>query len=212
MSTSHPPQQARSRETLARIKAAAEELMAQQSFEKITVQQIVKKAKTTTGSFYARFEDKDALFDTLHTEHVEETVRTMKSRLQELPEAALPERVSVIVQMIGFAFHRRPGLMRSGTLAFWTNPNRGKQDQLAEEAHREFGKQIRRIGQELVKVAAGLGHPEPKEAGFFALKIALSASRHHYLFSDERTVLKISSKKFERQLTKMVLTYLSHGE
>ena len=210
--TPQPPRQARSRETLTRIKRATEELMDEQPFEKITIQQIVKKAKTTTGSFYARFQDKDSLLETLHTEHVAEVVGLMRASLDELPETALPERVAIIVKMIGAAFHSRPALMRSGTLAFWNNPDLGKHGHMTQQTHKEFGGQIRRIGQELVTIAEGLGHPTPKEAGFFALKIALSASRHHYLFSDERTVLKISNRKFERCLTDMVLAYLQHGE
>lgn len=208
----HPPQQRRSQETLARIKAAAEELMEEIPFEKITVQKIVKKAKTTTGSFYARFEDKDALLEALHTEHVTENVALMERYLAELPDSALADRVAIIVRMIAASFYTRPALMRSGTLAYWNNPETEHFGRIVTETHNKFGQQIRRIGQELATVAKGFGHPHPKDAGMFALKVALAASRQHYLFSDERTILKVSDRKFEKQMTAMVLAYLQHGE
>jgi AcrR family transcriptional regulator len=64
------PRQARSQATLERFVEATRQLLEQQSFEAITVADIVQRAERTVGSFYARFDDKYAvlhvLVDRLH--------------------------------------------------------------------------------------------------------------------------------------------------
>ena len=56
-----PPKQARSQRTLERIASAALELIAEQGVEATTVAQIVSRAGSSIGSFYARFEGKHEL-------------------------------------------------------------------------------------------------------------------------------------------------------
>jgi AcrR family transcriptional regulator len=56
-----PPSQARSLATMERFVHATQELLEERPFEDITVADIVRRAERTVGSFYARFEDKDAV-------------------------------------------------------------------------------------------------------------------------------------------------------
>lgn len=56
-----PPQQDRSRRTLERIEQAALELIAERGVEATTVQDIVRRARSSVGSFYARFPGKEDL-------------------------------------------------------------------------------------------------------------------------------------------------------
>lgn len=55
----HPPTQDRSEATLARITRATEALLAKRG-SGLTVGDVVARARTSVGSFYARFDDKDA--------------------------------------------------------------------------------------------------------------------------------------------------------
>ena len=55
------PIQIRSRNTMDRILAAAEELVAIGVFDRATVSGLVKRAETSVGAFYSRFRDKKAL-------------------------------------------------------------------------------------------------------------------------------------------------------
>ena len=57
----HPPKQARSRRTLERIEEATLELIAEVGAEAATIQDIVKRARSSVGSFYARFGGKEDL-------------------------------------------------------------------------------------------------------------------------------------------------------
>jgi AcrR family transcriptional regulator len=59
------PRQARSQATLERFVEATRQLLEQQSFEDITVADIVQRAERTVGSFYARFDDKYAVLHVL---------------------------------------------------------------------------------------------------------------------------------------------------
>lgn len=59
------PRQARSQATLERFVDATRQLLEENTFEDITVADIVGKAERTVGSFYARFEDKYAVLHVL---------------------------------------------------------------------------------------------------------------------------------------------------
>ena len=63
MSATHlrQPKQSRSRRTLQRITQAALELIAEKGVEGTTISAIVRRAGSSVGSFYARFEGKDDL-------------------------------------------------------------------------------------------------------------------------------------------------------
>jgi AcrR family transcriptional regulator len=61
----NPPQQPRSRKTLERIVNAALELLEKEGPEGVTVQAVVARAKSSVGSFYARFGGKDDLLEYL---------------------------------------------------------------------------------------------------------------------------------------------------
>ena len=59
-----PPVQARSRRTLARILDASLTLLGERGRDGLTVQDIVSRAGTSVGSFYARFSGKEDLLRT----------------------------------------------------------------------------------------------------------------------------------------------------
>ena len=59
----NPPQQKRSRRTLERIVTASLEILAADGPAGLTVQRVVKRARSSVGSFYARFEGKEDLLD-----------------------------------------------------------------------------------------------------------------------------------------------------
>lgn len=206
------PLQARSRETLHRIFKAAERLMAERPFEKITIQQIVAAAGTTTGAFYTRFKDKDSLLEAMHAQHVADNVAHLEETMEKLSGLPPRDKLKLIVGMIGSVFKSRPALMRSGTLVYWNNPTASRFGATLNQAHKDFAYQIKRVRNEMRNIAEETGHPAPDVAANFALKIALAASRQHYLFADERTILKTTDRAFERELGCMVYAYLKNGE
>ena len=97
-----PPVQARSRRTLARILDATLTLLGERGWDGLTVQDIVSRARTSVGSFYARFSGKEDLLA-----YVEESVWTRaRERWDEQLSARigkgdlLGERVRTVVQLL----------------------------------------------------------------------------------------------------------------
>lgn len=76
------PAQARSQETMDRILAATEELLAESSFDRMTIQDVAQRSGTGVSSIYARFRDKRALVLGLHAQ-IRQGVLTCVEELSE---------------------------------------------------------------------------------------------------------------------------------
>lgn len=61
-----PPTQTRSHATLSRIAAATDALLTERGPARVTVAAVVERANASVGSFYARFDDKDAAIRYVH--------------------------------------------------------------------------------------------------------------------------------------------------
>jgi len=86
-----PPQQERSRKTLRRIEEATLQLIAEKGVEATTVHDIVKRARSSVGSFYARFPGKEDLL-----RHLEDRVwGSARHRFEEELEAREFDGVSL---------------------------------------------------------------------------------------------------------------------
>ena len=66
------PLQSRSQETLNRIVRAAETLLSERAWDSIPFRELIAEAGVSVGSFYARFDDKEALLDHLDDLYVAE--------------------------------------------------------------------------------------------------------------------------------------------
>ena len=63
------PRQARSERTLEKILAACDRLLAERSFEQISMQDIAAEAGVSVGNLYNRFSDKSGLIDHVLATH-----------------------------------------------------------------------------------------------------------------------------------------------
>ncbi len=87
--------QKRTLETRARLVSAAEEIIAEAGFEALRVEQVVVKAGTAKGTFFAHFKDKDALMDQIIGERIDAFLDDMAGRpapksVQKLSESLVP--------------------------------------------------------------------------------------------------------------------------
>ena len=87
--------QKRTLETRARLVSAAEEIIAEAGFEALRVEQVVLKAGTAKGTFFAHFKDKDALMDQIIGERIDVFLDELASRpapksVSKLTEALVP--------------------------------------------------------------------------------------------------------------------------
>jgi AcrR family transcriptional regulator len=93
-----PPQQERSRRTLERMLSAALELLEAQGPDALTVTGITRRARTSVGSFYARFDGKEQLLRYLGEATLDEALGRARETLSELPAGELRDRVSPAVR------------------------------------------------------------------------------------------------------------------
>jgi AcrR family transcriptional regulator len=113
-----PPQQARSQKTLERILDAAEEVVAERGVAALTVSEVVRRAGSSVGAFYARFPDREALIATLHQRSCGETLATAELALdpRRWASADLGTALSEVVGFCAALCRQRQGLL----LAFIT--------------------------------------------------------------------------------------------
>jgi AcrR family transcriptional regulator len=104
--TVRPPKQERSRKTLERIASAALELLRESGLEGTTVSDIVERANTSVGSFYARFGGKDDLVRYLRDRFRDDVLRRWDARVGTVDWGAIPldARVEAVVALLVEAF------------------------------------------------------------------------------------------------------------
>ena len=85
--------QKRTLETRARLIAAAEAVIDQAGFEALRVEEVVLRAGTAKGTFFAHFKDKDALMDMI-------IGARMDAMLDDLQDAPVPQTPVQIAQIM----------------------------------------------------------------------------------------------------------------
>ncbi len=123
----HLPQQHRSQQTFDRILRAAERLLATHDFDQLSVPTIARAAKTSVGSFYARFESKDVLMLVLHARFLAESEQLIQDRLERSQQPALPlrELVARTVHTTAEQYARHRGILRATFVRTRLRPDPG---------------------------------------------------------------------------------------
>jgi AcrR family transcriptional regulator len=162
------PRQQRSRDTLHRLLDAAEALLNERVLDEITVSDIVSRAGSSVGSFYARFPCKEALVTELLRRYHEDAEREIAALPGDDPWKGLDleGRARVLVERVVHVCRRRRGLLRL-RLQRRITPGQGG---LPEEE--EWGERIVSAMRELFRPVQGeIRHPDAEAALSFALRI-----------------------------------------
>lgn len=85
--------QKRTLQTRARLLTAAEEIIAENGFEALRVEEVVLRAGTAKGTFFAHFRDKDAMMDLIIGPR-------MDALLDEMARGTSPETVASMVETL----------------------------------------------------------------------------------------------------------------
>lgn len=126
------PLQDRSRRTLKRIVATAERMLEDGTFADATVQHIVHRARSSVGSFYARFHDKQTLLDHL-VANVHDAMLERAARLRRDPRwhgVTLEERLSAYVAVVDEWTEAHRGILRARLLHHMTVGDAVPRDQV----------------------------------------------------------------------------------
>jgi len=202
----HPVQQ-RSRRTLAAILDAAESLLAHRPFDEISVAEIILKSGSSTGSFYARFESKDALLAALYRRYHDE----LPARVAALRAAAATELTTLrqtcerIVAEFSVFFIARPNLMRAIVIYARTRPHEIK-PLLADRAsfHRELVALFEPFHRQIV-------HADPRAAVKTGLFFTAAALREGILFADApfAALTDLAGERLQGDAAMMLFAFLT---
>ncbi len=200
-----PPRQARSQETLDRILDAAEALVTEKGFEDTPVSEIVQRADSSVGAFYARFHDKDGLLHALYERYYEEAVATADVALAPArwEGARVCELIPVVLRFLVSIYRERHGLMRAFAVRNHTHPEfHARQQRLSHHV-------IARLGLLVLARRDEITHPDPERATRFALMLVFSALENMILFGEMRSsLLSFSDADLATELARSTLAYL----
>lgn len=200
-----PPHQARSQESMERILDAAEEVIREKGFDSATVSEIVRKARSSVGTFYARFRDKDALLNLLHERFYEEAIATTDAALDlnRWENASVGEIIGELVPFLVRIYRERGGLIRALIV-------RGVDDTaLAMRSAQVFEHVAMRLRALLLARRHEITHPDPDLAIEFGYRLVTCMLDMGALCSNIPTFSgSLSTREVSQQLVRAFLSYL----
>lgn len=203
----HNPRQERSRRTSERIVAAALELLAEGTFESMTVSAVARRAGISVGGFYARFASKEALLDHLNHGIFDALVKTLEDALDADAVADLGVRAIVrrYLEIATDSFRRHRSVLRQVALRSRTSVDPGFRARV-REINRALHDALRA---RLAERADSIGHPDPGLAVDIALTAVSGAMREYLLFQSSRPHFDpVGDDRLVDELTDLFCTYL----
>jgi AcrR family transcriptional regulator len=199
------PKQARAERTLHRLLDAAEHLIEESGSADVSIPEIVYRARSSVGGFYARFRDKNELLRALE----ERFFREQRARLERLTkpdawgDATLPAIVRVFAQELVEVFRSRRALIRAFVArAVYDVEFRGE----AQRFEREVAE---RVGALLSTRPGAIGHPRPELAIPLAVAIVFGAMTAGALFADpHHPFAALGEEEAAEELARNFLGYL----
>jgi AcrR family transcriptional regulator len=199
------PKQARSEETLYRILDAAEALICEKGLADASIPEIVRRAGSSVGGFYARFRDKNELLRALEERFFNELSLMVDdlSDPERWTEASLPDIASSLVAELVGTFRERQALIAVFTFRASHDP------EFIADSLRFRQSVSRRIVALIMTRADEIAHPEPALAIDFCVQLAFSLMHQVVVFgevrADERT---LSDARLGQEITRNFLAYL----
>ena len=204
-----PPQQARSQETLDRILDAAEALVTEKGFADTPVAEIVHRAGSSVGAFYARFRDKDALLHALYDRYFEQAMATADAALDPArwEGASIGEMLSAVVRFLVEIYREQHGLIRAFVIRNHVDPEfQARRERLSHHVNA-------RLSMLLLARSDEIAHPDPARATAFGLTMVFSTLDSVMLFGEMRSgALSLSDEALASELTTAYLAYLGAHE
>jgi len=198
----HAPHQARTREGLARMLEAAEELIAAKGIDEAGIVAIARRADSSVGGFYRRFRDKDGMVQALHEKFCADARATADEALapERWDGAAIDDVLREFIAFLVQIFREREGLLR----AFLKHS-------LSDASIRArtldlFHYLSERLSALLATHRSEVHHPDPDLAAAFGLEMTLGTLNH--LVQLRQRALPMSDEQLVTELTRAFARYL----
>ncbi len=200
------PLQIRSRNTMDRILAAAEELIARGVFDRATISGLVKRADTSVGAFYSRFRDKRALESVLQERFVgriEAEVAKLTDSARWLGQPFVTVVHGVVTGLVALLRRERGGFR---SLVCGSIGGGRSVAARARRIDRAIGQGVERLFQGF---AGEIAHPRPAAAVGIGLAMVVGAARERFAYgADDLLPERLDSGDFVAELAAAYLAYL----
>jgi AcrR family transcriptional regulator len=199
------PRQKRSRESLERLLAAAEEQIRLHGVEALTISGVVNSVGLSVGAFYARFPDKTALVHAVQDRfHSRLEPRIREQMLAEAgPKSTLAEALDAAVDVLLRNVVGERELSRAFMSLSVADPVLRARGELVNSQRRETFSEI------LLVHSDEIGHPDPSLAISVAYGMYAAVVRGRLMFGAEHELYhEIDSATLYRELKKALTRYL----
>jgi AcrR family transcriptional regulator len=202
------PLQDRSRRTLEKIGEAVEVLLATRSFADITVADIVKQARCSVGSFYARFESKDDLLPYLYERYDADLGPRMRQRVAaiDMSRLSFTDTVKMVVHHTVDMYVERRHLLRAVALLARTKPH------AIDARKRSARSTITDVPATLLaRFPSAIAHDDALDAARIGFFMVAAIAREKILFGEapHASSTPLGHERLKRELARMLHAYLT---
>jgi AcrR family transcriptional regulator len=192
---------------MARILDSAEALLGTRLFEDLPLAEILRKAGTSVGAFYARFDGKEALVPHLYQRYDAALNAAMTRFLapDRWRGRSLRYRASRIVRLAVREYRAHRGLMRALALHARTKPH-------VLTPAQEVDRRVQSDRAAMLLLDTGeIRHPDPGLAARQGLFFVLAACRDKILFAEapHPQLLSVSDRMLAAELSRALVAYLT---
>lgn len=199
------PKQARSERTLYRLLDAAEALIVEQGLAGLSIPEVVRRAGSSVGGFYARFRDKNELLRALEERFFLEVQSRLDALADERRWAGAPVRdvVAAAVDELVTVTEARRALIKAFMFRATVDV------QIRDDAVRFRNRAAERIAALLVGKSPSFTHPDPVLAIDLGVQAAFSLMNQHVLLDGTAAAGRLLSlDDLKREIARMFVAYV----
>lgn len=201
------PKQARSVASMNRMLDAAESLLDSGGPDALTVEAVVREAETSTGSFYARFGDRQGLLVALQDRFLERLTASLTRSFEAAPgDADLARTVDIVVADFLGAFRTNRAAFVAFMLLNRSEPSMRERGAAASRAAAAA------IADLLHRHRAEITHPDPELAVDLTYRTLFALATQLVMFDDDEiTDRRYGEDLLAAEATTLLLAYLRNG-
>ena len=178
------PKQKRSAESLEKVIQAAEKILRSHSLDDLTVAKLVEDSGVSVGAIYARFADKEGIFQELVSRFMRHTLREFeKIDSGQWADMALPAAIDKIVSTNADIYFTHRGVLRALILRIKLTRDL--------DIQKALGAYSRKVGTDLLTLLQvhvdQIEHADPTEAINVSIETMTSMLRDYIILSETDT-------------------------
>lgn len=204
-----PPQQARSRQTLERLLAAAVAVIEEKGLAGVTVPEVAAAAGVATGSIYRRFADKDALVRAAFLQVLEQSQEANRASLpiDRFQGRSLEKALEALGRALVTQYRGRTGLLKALDQFLEVQADAAFRERAVDLIEANF----RRVIDALLPFRDRIAAADPERAITFALLGAASLIEVHKLHNPLMwsRMLPLDDDALAAETAKVMAAYLT---